>query len=301
MRQVCPYCSQAVDVPDSAAGTEAPCPACGKPFAVPKAYTPNVSVPVEKPTPPPGLVPPAPPVQQTATVSGLHDECGLTLSPQVIAWIPALALTVALASALFFSWIGSFPGGFRAFTQSPLQALFADFSVQSFASLQDTEKGLNSSIRSNWLMLPFLLLLILVTLFAWFERFFPDPKLGRVPSALSFLVGFWPRRHFVLIGMTFFALLFMYMQCYRGFALENALKEISTQKYAKELDEADTTHARQDVQVRAGQDFGRYCLQYTTANVVGHAMLWLALVMLILDCWLDRRAGKPAPRIVLKS
>jgi hypothetical protein len=143
--------------------------------------------------------------------------------------------------------------------------------------------------------------LLLLWLFCWFERFFPDPKFGRVPAPLSFLISFWPKRHFVLIGLNLLALLCINIQCQRGFALETALNEISVKKFEKDLEDADTTHKKQEVQVRTGMEIGRYCLEPTLAARLGLGLLWLSLVMLVLDCWLDRRPGKPAPRLVLKS
>src|SRR5476651_380481 len=98
MRQMCPYCGKLVDLPDDAAGREAPCPACGKPFAVPKSYAPSVTAAAEVKLPAAATSPPV--------AEGELKECGFTISQTAVAWVPVIALTVALVSVLFFSWVG---------------------------------------------------------------------------------------------------------------------------------------------------------------------------------------------------
>src|SRR5579883_347174 len=155
MRQICPNCLKSIDVPESAAGGEYDCPACGKPFPVPRAYAPAVfatppgpvvnpsaarttsadpglpTVPaagpvVNRPAPPPGLVPPAPPPPETHTGpepagGGPLRHHGFTLDPRVLPWLPVFCLALCLVLS-FFPWVGAYPGGYRVFSQTPWEA-----------------------------------------------------------------------------------------------------------------------------------------------------------------------------------
>lgn len=302
MRQLCPYCAKLVDLPDDTAGKETPCPACAKPFAVPKAYTPSVND--ERPAPPPGFVPPmpanAPAAMPMPVVTGDTRECGFTISHGPASWIPVLSLTVTLVSVLFFSWVGSFPGGYRAFSQSPLQSLFATFSGNTLKSLEDAEKGIETNIRTNWLMLPFLASLIAATALAWLERFFPKPKVETVPAFLGWLVKFWPHRFLTLFTLTTLALVLILWQSWRGFGLETAIRDSANQKFAKAMEEADSSHKKQELSIGIGQEIGKYCLSDTNASVIGISALCLALESLCVYWWLDRRGSKPEPRVIMK-
>jgi hypothetical protein len=294
MRQLCPYCGQLVDLPAEAAGKETPCPACAKPFAVPLAYTPSVSN-------PPPVVEEKPASAAIPSPLGDQRECSLTLSPRIVAWVPAISLTVALVSVLFFSWVGSFPAGERVFAQSPLQALFATFNRTTLASMQDAEKGLEAHIQANLLMLPFLLGLVAATALAWFERVFPHPTVQTLPAFLFWMMGVWPRRFLILISLTAFCLAAILVQCWRGFGLETAARDYATaQVRAKQTEPADTSFKKQAEQIQIGQEYGKFCLSDTLASGIGVTALVLALASLLVYWWLDHRGDKPAPQFILR-
>jgi hypothetical protein len=297
MRQLCPYCGKLVDLPDTAAGSETPCPSCNRAFAVPKSYTPSVAAPPadDKPTAPPGLV--------TAASSQLPStaacECSMTVPPRLLAWVPAFALTVALISVLFFSWVGSFPGGQRVFAQSPLQALVATYSRQSVAAVKADEEAIDKIIRSNWLMLPFLLALAAATTYAWLEQFFPEPGIQNVPGFLAWTIALWPRRHLIMVALTAVCLALILVQSWRGFALETAIHELAETRFAAEKAAATSTFAEQEVRIKIGQEVGRFCLDDTFASTVGFLALAAAFVTAGFNGWHDRRGRNVEPRIVL--
>jgi hypothetical protein len=157
MKQICPHCLASVSLPETAAGTEVPCPQCGKPVAVPARYNPVVAAPppaapapvapvpaASAPVPPPGYISPAPvptPGPAPAAVApppglaptaltppGLaHDPTlpagytrsfGVVLSPRVMAWLPAVGLTFALLFT-FFPWVTSNFGQHAVYSQGP--------------------------------------------------------------------------------------------------------------------------------------------------------------------------------------
>jgi len=97
IRQICPNCFRSVELPDSAAGTDAPCPSCGKVFALPGRYNPTVDPaagppdsapafagPPSRPAPPPGFVPPGGAPRSTAPAS----EVQLSLAAERTAALP---------------------------------------------------------------------------------------------------------------------------------------------------------------------------------------------------------------------
>lgn len=290
MRQMCPYCGKLVELADNAAGRETPCPACGKAFAIPKAYAPSVGTPAVD----------LPPIVTTASQAEPGDDkaWGLAVSATFADWLPVVSLTVALISVLFFSWVGAYPGGYRAFTQSPLQALFASFDKNQMAILGEAEKDLEVAIKSNWLMLPFLLGLIAATALAWLERIFPNPTLTTVPAILGWLVKFHPRRHLMLTALSGLCLALMLGQCWRGFGLQNAVKTVAAAKFAKEDEAADNSAKKQEVPIKIGQEIGKFCLADTLASDVGMTALVLALEGFLFRWWLDRRGKTTPPRLV---
>lgn len=296
MRQLCPYCGKLVDLPADAAGREVPCPACQRSFAVPKAYTPSVSV-DDKPPSPPGLVPPSGP-EAAAPAHG--SEATIVVSSRLVNWLGPIALSIALVSALAFSWVGSFPNGIRVFSQSPLDALFAAFTGSSFDTLQADEKAIREAIQWNGLLLPFFLSLLIATALAWLVLIYPQPTVTTVPAPLAWLVAFHPRRHFFLIVLTATALILILIQCWRGFGLESAVHRIAQNKNSEALNAATTPYEIQKVEIRIGQEIGRFCLQDTLASRVGVWALLIGFVVLLIRWWLDRRGDKPEPRLSLR-
>lgn len=215
-------------------------------------------------------------------------------------WLGPIALTIALVSALAFSWVGSFPGGIRVFSQSPLDALFAAFNGSSFDTLQTDEKAIRENIQWNGLLLPFFLSLLAATALAWLTVIYPQPTVTTVPAPLAWLVAFQPRRHFFLIVLTTTALIFLLIQCWRGFGLESAVHRIAQTRNSEALNAATTPYEIQKVEIRIGQEIGHFCLQDTLASRIGVWALILALVFLLIRWWLDRRGDKPEPRLILR-
>src|SRR5262245_50726978 len=137
MKLICPHCLRSVTVPEDAAGKETPCPECGKSFPAPARYNPVVAappaappvapaptpVPASPPAAPPGLVPTAlaPPAAAVTTETAppaYTRSFAIVLSPRVVAWLPAVCLTLALLLT-FLSWVGSYFGDNPVYSQGP--------------------------------------------------------------------------------------------------------------------------------------------------------------------------------------
>jgi len=294
-----------VDLPDDVAGRDVPCPACAKTFAVPPAYVPTVVSPVvDRPVPPPGLVPPTAAMPSVAA-GGLSapandEESALIFDGRVATWLAPVSLTIVFISTLFLSWVVSYPGGYRVFSQSPLQALFASFDGNTIVTLQDTQKSLEATISWNALMLPFMLCLFIVTVLAWLDRFFPKPSITTLPAPLGWMVKFHSMRHLVLIGLTAFCLALILIQLLRGFGLETALRSLASQKHNDALQTADNAVKKQEVEIAIGQEIGKWSLGGTLARNLGVIFLIVALESLLVRWWLEYRGPLPPPKLSLQ-
>lgn len=329
MRQICPNCLKSVDVPESAAGGEYDCPACGKPFPVPKGYTPAVLVPPardaapdaarpggnapgsagDRPSPPPGFVPPAAPPPAGAhapgppTYAGPLRSHGVPLDPRVMAWLPAACLTVCLVLT-FFPWVGAYPGGYRVCSQNPWEAGVRDVNFPATAvpeAVQKAEPELRALAPINLFMLLYGILLVVTVLLAWLERVFHTvPDVTTLPGPLAWLPRVWPHRFALLLGLTGLLLFLVGFQVWRGFGLETAVERYATNLHATEVEAADTNAKKQIAQIGIGMDAARFAVQPTTVRDLAVAAHVVAVLGVLARVWLTRRGPKPPPRLALE-
>ncbi|OWK41873.1 hypothetical protein FRUB_03951 [Fimbriiglobus ruber] len=238
-------------------------------------------------------VPPA----STPPAAKYEHEAGFSFAPKVIDWIPAgcLALIFVLVWA---GWLGTFPGGVRVYTQSPMQASVGWFTTHSLpeAVLAD-EKYLSDHVSMNWLMLLYFPILVLATAVAWVERFV---KPHQIPPAMK---QFWQSWDTILLGATVALLLLIVVQSWRGFGLETAVRQKAAENAAAKLEpldaQPDSTPKRQRTAVVNGEELGRFSLESTTACDLALLAHVVALAGLGLRFWLHRRGTKPLPRVAL--
>ena len=322
IRQMCPNCVQLVELPDDSAGQTVSCPKCQVPFPVAGTYAPAVDPtagppitsskeptpvtdprPVSAPTPPPGLVPTA--ISEVASsvaagAEGYERSVGFHLSPRVLDWVPAGCLTLALFLT-FFSWVGTYPGGTRVYSQTPWQALFADYTVNTLPEdLLKDEADLDKKISSSWLMLPYLPLLIVAVILAWAERLVNKTTLSGLPHSLKFIENLWPMRMGLLAILAAILLVLAVAQTARGLGLETAIRAKVAEQFTEQIAQADTTPKKQRVLVQAGAELNRFGLQGTTARDLAIFAHLLAVVALLTRFWIDRRGTKPPPRFQIQ-
>lgn len=264
MKQICPHCLTSVSVPETAAGTEVPCPQCGKPVAVPARYNPVVAAPpppapvapvpaAPVPVPPPGYIPPAPvPTAPYAAAppglvptaltppgpgapgptmpAGYTRSFAVVLSPRVMAWLPAACLTMAFIGT-FFPWVGSYYGDHAVFSQGPWRLVSGyperDLKLEEAAKRDFPEySAWLKDVPSNWeLMLPFLLLLAAAVVLAWADHLMAAPPApNRLPSPVRWLTTIWPHRAAILFGLGALALVLVLSQAVQGFGIETAVR-----------------------------------------------------------------------------
>ena len=339
IRQFCPHCFRPVELPDDAAGTTYPCPQCGKGFPVPGRYAPAVDPgltpasggptpapekpPVPDPTPPdfrlpppPGFVP-APPAGAAGDpapgASAVPARGGVTLSPAVLDWFPAACFTLILLLTCF-AWVGLYPGGDAAYTQSPWGMMAGDFSRNPFSeSVLKIEQELNAKAKSDWVMLPYLFGLLAAVGIAWADRLVRADVAARpgvhLPPRLGFLTAVWPHRFPILAGLAIGLLALLLIQAYAGFGLETALHKVvearARPEGAGQATAPATTPAAADrssamekeAAIRQGMQLAQYRLQTTTWFGLAVGTHVVAVVAAGLRLWLYRRGAKPRPRV----
>ena len=331
MRLICPHCMSGVTVSDDAAGKEAACPNCGKSFPTPPRYTaavvPEAPVPPRlpevapvphapsapppiPPAPPPGLVPPAPPVTQSGFLPpasavaaevpapvGYTRSCGITISPHVVSWLPAVLLLLALVFTCF-PWVGSYAGGSAVYSQGPWGATFGavsrNFALEKAVAIP---AGWLDKVRSDWeLMLPYLLLLIFATTLAWADRGLHafDPR--NIPP----LAKVWPHRQTIICGLAGFALVLAFTQVTNGFGMERAIRKQVAEAFAEKREKAANSPSEQKtIDWEVEQTYAKFNLERTTWMYLALGFNLLAVLAVVARLILDRRGNKPPPKILL--
>ncbi|QEL20950.1 hypothetical protein [Limnoglobus roseus] len=312
MKQICPECLKSVEVPDSAAGTDVPCPVCGAKIPVPGRYSPAVAVPPpaanDAPPPPPGLIPPAsasplpgPAVTPYPAITGDGKDVGVTLTPAVVEWIVPVGLTLIFVLT-FFTWVGAYPGGHRLFAQNAWDTLFREISPNMVpVTMKDEETKLRALAGRDWpVMLPYLVLLIVSVLLAWGEKFVHEIDPVTVPGPLAWLSKVWPQRFLILAVLCGVLLGFFVLEMTRGFGLETAVRQYAVQKYETDAAAADTQLEKVAVQVKTGGEQGRFAVQTTTWYALAFLAHVVVVLAILIRMWLANRPGKAYPRLALR-
>ncbi len=319
IRQICPHCFASVEFADEAAGTTADCPVCRKAFPVPGRYAPSVAgdapparplpeAPVtSRPAPPPGLVPPAEaarpplgdaPAPPTASGPGVT----LTLSPTKLGWLPVACFTLILLLT-FFTWVGLFPGGFKAYSQSPWGALARDFDTNPFSEeVLQLEKPLATLMGRNWLLLlPYLVALVAAVVLGWADRAVSATHVTGLPGPVAYLRTIWPYRLAVLFALAALTLALLAVQVRVGFGLDTATRQLVADRFAEALQATENSAAKQKILVKQGMELGQYELQTTWWLTLALTLHVVAAVAAGLRLWLDRRGAKPLPRVTVTA
>jgi len=298
---LCPHCYKMVSFPASAAGTEAPCPDCGKPFPIPAKYTPTVSPPPVPPPPAPRPTEPAlaaPTHAPDATLpTGYTRSRGFTISPCVVSWIPVASLT-AILLLTFLPWVGVYPGGHPVYTQGAWRAVSGwptrSIQLEDLMLKELPPPSVYDRTPSDWfIMLPYLFVLFLAVAVAWAERIDSPRVAERIPAL-------WPIRSALLAGLAGAALVLVSVEAARGFGLERAMHAAVSEKFADERQKAATTGEREKVDFKENQELAKFELERTGWFCLVLTLHVVALLAMLGRVGLDRRGSKPPPRIVFQ-
>ena len=313
LKLFCPHCLKPVSVPEDSAGKDAPCPECGKAFPVPSRYNPIVSTSPPPIVPPPPLpspveavaspTPPAPLPQITtpALPTGYTHSRGFTISPCVVAWIPAVALTAILLLTLT-PWVGVYPGGTAVYTQGAWRSITGrptrNFQNEDLMLKELPAPSVYDRTVSDWLiMLPYIVALLLAIVLAWAERLEKSGASTRLPKLLPAL---WPFRHLVIAGLVGAALLLLSLEATRGFGLERAMHAAVTDKFDTQRKDAKTPGEHHRIDYLEGKELAGFGLERTGWFCLVLSLHVLAVLAMLGRVGLERRGNKPPPRIVLQ-
>lgn len=344
IRQICLSCYKTVELPDAAAGTDTPCPSCGKAIKVPAKYTAGVAEgggltaapppplpPTTPPSPSPGPMSGAPPMSDPSAPPGLKTETlppppppappadgptrgfGCALDPQWLDWVPVGCVLLAFLLT-FFPWSEMKLGGYTVMTQNGWEAVFAgkgDSNVPKddlwkeldkvLADKSDKEKYKPAVLRSDWLVLLYLLLLLLAVLLFAAERVIRDPAAFPLTAKMTFLPPLWKWRLVVLGGLAVLTFLLLWFQAFQGFGLQRSLDTFAQADFKEKLADKPTDAEKRELWIKIGQTAGLFPVKQTswlTLLLVLHAT---AVVALAGRFWLSgREAGKPLPRLDVK-
>jgi len=327
MRLICPHCMSGVTVSDDAAGKEATCPNCGKQFPTPARYSaavvpelpvsvpppppevapmPAAVPPPAPPAPPPGFVPPAPSgfllpaptgSAEVPAPAGYTRSFGITISPHVVSWLPAVLLLLSLVFTCF-PWVGSYAGGSAVYSQRPWGAIFGavsrNFALEKAVAIP---AGWLDKVRWDWeLMVPYLLLLILATALAWADRGLHafDPR--NIPP----LAKVWPHRQTIICALAGFAFLLALLQVTNGFGMERAIRNQVAESFADRREKtANSPSEQKTIDWEVEQTYAKFNLERTTWMYLALLFNLFAVLGVIARLILDRRGNKPPPKILL--
>lgn len=314
MNLICPHCQKTVAVADHLAGQTTKCPHCEGPFTVPRvesvaaAYSPRVEAfPLreEPPIPPPmpfqtsaGPAPPPPftsPAQPQPMVPGEYQQrLAAYLSPKVTKWVtPACFLLLFFLT--FFPWVGIYAGDKMLVRQSGWSVAFG-----SYAEFRNKFVGSDEGIdKPGWSFITLLYLLLIL--------------LGVAAAIAAEIVHFAklpldrqvaPWRSLALGGISLFALLFLLLQLLLGFSLEDKASRWADKVHdgAKGLSKS-APEGEKD-QIKEWADIAQEAIESFSQRRFWLRCLvllnFVAVVASLADFWLERRVGRPLPRMQLE-
>ncbi len=260
----------------------------------------------DRPAPPPGLVPPVPPLSGPAGTfaggatipAGYTRSHGIVISPRTVAWMSPILLTVTL-SCTFFSWVGTYVGGTIVDSQGLYRSI-SGYPERNFPlePLMQTPSDWLDKVKSDWLlMVPFLLCLLAALVLSWIERtsFLFDVR--KVPP----LYRIWPWVHVLTLVFAGLAFAFLLSQDIYGFGLERAAKQVVNEKYSKDEDAAANKPSELDkIKYKKDQEYDKFSLEHTFWLYLAITCNLLAVLMLLIRLGLIKRGTKPPPQIVIQ-
>jgi hypothetical protein len=249
-----------------------------------------------RPTPPPQPTPAPPPLP-----AGYQHTSTCQVNPQVVAWIAPAALFVVLVLWFVPSWVEASPGGYAVYTQRGFQTLWGGMSADAvgqkvLGEMKPSREINRDSVPSNWLTtLLFICFLVAALALAVVPLVSAQaPALRQHP----FVQQVWPWRSVLLVVASLLALVFMLLQLGVGFGLQKAVAAQAAAG-APQATGKETPDEEKAAAIRQGLEVDQYHLRHTFWFWLALALLLVALLAAALELWLERRAGRPLPRMEL--
>lgn len=250
--------------------------------------TPAVPLP-PMPTPPP----PSRSVPVEHQLSGYQHVRSLPLNIDIIRWIPAAAFFLIFILSLF-SWVGMYPGGYSAYTQNAWQCLFAGLSEDKVAEDEmKMAQDLRDALRSNWWLLPYLVLLLPTMALAAAGPLLAILKIN-LPTTVNKILQY--RAAFVAL-LAVLTMLLLAAQWSRGFGLEHATMAKLDERFAESKKTANTPEKEQRWEMNYAAAAGTFHLKTTFWLRLAFFLHLLAAFAVAAEAALQLRGNKPAPRV----
>jgi hypothetical protein len=245
-------------------------------------------------------LPAVPPAQVPAPPPGdYRHRWSVHVNPHVLPWV-AVAAVLGVFVLSFFPWVGRYPGGVPFVTQSAWQAAFGAESVDEEAkkleklppAMRLTGSTADEVVpAASGLMIAYVLLLIPILLLTVAAAVWPLLPLP-LPVALQRLR---PWRWGLVTAVALLALVLLVAQEASGFSLENRVAaeadKLATKPPAAAAAPAEARQQALDRGLRLSQ------LHRTAALGWATGLNALAVVCALLVFWVERRGGRPLPRV----
>jgi hypothetical protein len=329
---ICPNCAKMISVPDQYAGQTMKCPLCQQTFqspslpssapvaamplnplsepqeeevyrftpeptpAAPPLFTPPPAPPprVEAPRPQPKASMPPPPPSPPPSTAGYARKFSIQLNPQVLPWIPAVALFLVFILT-FFNWVGMYPGGVSAVTQNAWQAMIGSVSTD-----QVYESDLNKFDRavdtpSFSFLTFFYLITFLGVLFVTAAILAANQLKIQLPPQIQSL---WQWRFLIIAGLSLIPLFFLFLQGLAGFPLESKQRTKAASQFEEQRKAAKTEDKAKKVEILEGEEYAKVALKRTSARSLVVLLQLVASISALLAFWVERRGpSRPLPRV----
>ncbi len=319
----CPQCQGPFTVPIP---PSAPLPPSPPPLSGPAAYAPSPSTiplreePAAHPPPPRFEVPPPSPSPSLQPIPGYEPpppsvETGdyryrstLYFRPQVIKWIAPVCFFLIFL-LMFFPWVGAYAGSIALVRQSGLGLAFGGYSEfrKDYFKEEIWGQMANPGGKASEEKPP--------SLFAALTLFYFLVVLLGILAAIAFLVlpnlnpeiagQFAPWRSLAIGGLSILALLFLLLQLLIGFPLENKVVERADKSISKLLSDAkqapEAERRRLTESLELQKENVRGAFENRPALRLVLLLNLVAVIASLIDFWLERRVGRPAPRLVVES
>lgn len=319
----CPNCGKVISVPAKYAagvaaggGLAAAPPVPPAPPIPPPPGTRFGAPPMSSdPSAPPGLKSEvlSPPPVTGPPADGLTRGFGVALDPKWLDWVPAGCVLLAFLLA-FFPWAEMKLGGYTVMSQNGWDAFFGGKSynppvnppggadaVKQWEELDNKLSGRMDDksfmIRTNWLIVLYVLLLLGTVILFVVERVVRDPAAIPALANQQWLPGVWKWRLVFLGGLAVLLFALLAFQSVAGFGLQQSIDVVAKQKFQKELNEPNPTDTQyRSTLIAVGQEAGKYPVTQTLWLRLLLLLHGLAVVAMAARFWLASREAKPLPR-----
>ena len=241
--------------------------------------------PLRQPRPVP--LPPSPPS------TGYAKRHVFQVRPSALPWITAISLGLLFIS-WFFSWVGSYPGGYRVYTQNTFEILGGGLSTDPVGDkVLRMDDQLRQNISVDLLLLLYFPAVLVALALAVAALVFRGDRSRLLPA----LQQIWPWRTMIIAATATFAFLILLLQLWIGFGLENGFAKVVNAKLEPKRAAATTPEEVQKFEIERGSELGRFVIERTWFFRLAILCHLVAIAAVAIDIWLARRGQRPLPQL----